>query len=344
MQRMDRDAQGDHIRRRMALTIVVRSGALDISPEITFDAPKIVLGRSPGCDLQLPDPSVSQRHSSILQRGSDYLVIDEGSANGTFFGPVRLSPGAPRVVKHGDLIRLGRIWLELRVVAGLATENPRLCTQEIALGLVAQALDGDEEPSVPKLVVSDGPDADAELSLSLFGHSYIVGRGKASDLRMTDPDCSRRHVELCRRGNQILVRELGSKNGASLDGEPLTAQQETVWKAGDDLVVGANTLRYEDPLASALEELERAADEAISPKDAIEPPSSEAAERLASADGEAPAVAKKPASRAERSPLPAPAVRVSEPRWTPTDYLVAALALTILLTSLLGLFWVTGSP
>ena len=341
---MDRDARADHIRTWMALTIVVRSGALDISPEITFDAPKIVLGRSPGCDLQLPDPSVSQRHSSILQRGSDYLVLDEGSSNGTFFGPVRLSPGAPRVVKHGDLIRLGRIWLELRVVAGLPTENPRLCTQEIALGLVTQALDGDEEPSVPKLVVCDGPDTDAELSLGLFGHSYIVGRSKTSDLRMTDPDCSRRHVELCRRGNHILVRELGSKNGASLNGEPLTAQHETVWKAGDPLVVGANTLRYEDPLAAALEELERAADEAISAKDAIEPPSSEEVAPAASSAGKPPPRSRQSANGPDHSPVAAPAVRVAGPQWTPTDYLVAAFALAILLTSLLGLFWVAGSP
>ena len=68
----------------MALTIVVRSGDSDSPPSITFDAPRIVIGRGESCEVRLPDPSVSHRHASIRQRGSDYLVVDEGSTNGTF--------------------------------------------------------------------------------------------------------------------------------------------------------------------------------------------------------------------------------------------------------------------
>ncbi len=88
----------------MALTVVVRSGDLKSQATITFDAPRIVIGRGEGCEIRLPDPSVSHRHASIRQRGTDYVVIDEGSSNGTFVGPVRLSPQAPRVVRSGDLL------------------------------------------------------------------------------------------------------------------------------------------------------------------------------------------------------------------------------------------------
>ena len=91
----------------MALTVVVRSGDLKSQATITFDAPRIVIGRGDGCEIRLPDPSVSHRHASIRQRGTDYVVVDEGSSNGTFVGPVRLSPHAPRVVRSGDLIRVG---------------------------------------------------------------------------------------------------------------------------------------------------------------------------------------------------------------------------------------------
>ena len=38
-----------------------------------------------------------------------YIVVDEASTNGTFVGPVRLPPHTPRIVRSGDLIRLGRI-------------------------------------------------------------------------------------------------------------------------------------------------------------------------------------------------------------------------------------------
>src|ERR1041384_413060 len=124
----------------MALTVVVRSGHHPIPLKISLDAPRIVIGRGEGCEIRLPDPSVSHRHASIRQRGSDYVVVDEGSSNGTFVGPVRLSPQAPRVVRSGDLIRVGRIWLELTTAQVMPTQNQSLVTKEIALALVASSL------------------------------------------------------------------------------------------------------------------------------------------------------------------------------------------------------------
>src|SRR6187551_3888490 len=119
----------------MALTVVVRSGDHPTPLKISLDAPRIVIGRGDGCEIRLPDPSVSHRHASIRQRGSDYVVVDEGSSNGTFVGPVRLSPQAPRVVRSGDMVRVGRIWLELKIEQAVPTNNPQLTTREIALSL-----------------------------------------------------------------------------------------------------------------------------------------------------------------------------------------------------------------
>jgi pSer/pThr/pTyr-binding forkhead associated (FHA) protein len=139
--------------------LVVRSGDLKSQATITFDAPRIVIGRGEGCEIRLPDPSVSHRHAFIRQRGSDYVVIDEGSSNGTFVGPVRFSPQAPRVVRSGDLIRVGRIWLELRVAQVVPTQNPGLITKEIALALIASSLSAEGEMSAPRLFVTAAPDS-----------------------------------------------------------------------------------------------------------------------------------------------------------------------------------------
>jgi pSer/pThr/pTyr-binding forkhead associated (FHA) protein len=100
---------------RMALSLRLRSGEVDPEPELPFDAARVVIGRAPGCDLQLPDPSVSQRHATIRQRGSDYVVVDEGSENGTFAGKARLPRHAPHKLEHGDLLRFGRVWVEVRL-------------------------------------------------------------------------------------------------------------------------------------------------------------------------------------------------------------------------------------
>jgi pSer/pThr/pTyr-binding forkhead associated (FHA) protein len=56
---------------------------------------------------------VSRHHCKIHQRGSDYLVEDVGSANGTFLGGQRLTPYLPHVLKDGDELQLGRIKLQI---------------------------------------------------------------------------------------------------------------------------------------------------------------------------------------------------------------------------------------
>src|SRR6185436_1425062 len=216
----------------MAVTLVVRSGENRSPPRITLDAPRIVVGRGDGCEVRLPDPSVSHRHASIRQRGAEYIVLDEGSTNGTFVGPVRLAPQAPRVVRSGELVRIGRIWLELTVESVPPTDDAQLATREIALSLVSSALAAQGEAAAAKVIVKTGPDAGQELGLAELGRAYVIGRGQGLDLTLTDVDASRRHVEVGRRGASLWVKDLGSKNGALLAGNPLPRNKETVWPRG----------------------------------------------------------------------------------------------------------------
>jgi pSer/pThr/pTyr-binding forkhead associated (FHA) protein len=283
---------------------------------------------------------VSHRHASIRQRGSDYIVLDEGSTNGTYVGAVRLSPHSPRVLKSGDSIRVGRVWLEARVDHAPATQQPQVATKEIALSLVSSALLAQGDNAALTVVVQSGPDAGASLELREFERRYVAGRGSSVDMMLEDPDASRRHVEFERHGEQLLVRDLGSKNGSSIDGKKLEPNRPTAWKPGEDLRLGGNVLRYEDPIASALEELERAVDEPIPEDESVPPPpvetSSEASPgpALPKAGTSSPIV--EPARERPTRPVP-------RRRRLGTDVLVALLALTVLGLSVLGLFWVFGS-
>ena len=331
----------------MALTVIVRSGDVKSAPKVTFDAPRIVVGRGEGCDVRLPDPSVSHRHASIRQRGSEYIVVDEGSTNGTFVGPVRLSPHSPRVVRGGDMVRIGRIWLELRVEHIVPTAAAYVATKEIALGLVAEALAAQGDPSAVRVFVTEGPDAGRELALAEPGRPYALGRGQGADLVLDDADASRKHVELMRKGSQVLVRDLGSKNGALLGDSRLEAGKDVPWPRGTPLRVGANLLSYDDPVGEALAELERAADERMrddelidapnaspQPAPAADEPDPEASSPLAAelAPRAASPIAKVP----ERAPKKASAERRG---WSLTDVVVALIAITVLVVRLLGLLW-----
>ena len=320
----------------MALTVVVRSGDHPTPLKISLDAPRIVIGRGEGCEIRLPDPSVSHRHASIRQRGSDYVVVDEGSTNGTFVGPVRLSPQAPRMLKSGELVRIGRIWLELTIEPVPATDDTQLATREIALALVSSALAAQGEAAAVKVIVKSGPDAERELLLSEPGRAYVIGRGQGLDLTLTDADASRRHVEVGRRGPHLWVKDLGSKNGALLDKSPLPANKETIWPRGKLVTIGQSELSFDDPVAEALVELEASSDEKMRDADTVDPPTGvpvSSTPGLGSPEGGTAPIARVPRGK------PAPAQ--GERRFRTADLVIALLALAVLGASLVGIIWLS---
>ncbi|HEY3256539.1 MAG TPA: FHA domain-containing protein [Polyangiaceae bacterium] len=323
----------------MALTVVVRSGDLKSQATITFDAPRIVIGRGEGCEIRLPDPSVSHRHASIRQRGTDYVVVDEGSSNGTFVGPVRLSPQAPRVVRSGDLIRVGRIWLELTSAQVLPTQNQGLITKEIALALVASSLAAEGEPSAPRLFVIAGPDIGKELMVAEFERVYSIGRAANADLVLSDDDASRRHVEVMRRGTQLLVRDLGSKNGATLSGVRLEPKRDTPWPPHSVLALGSSQFAFEDPVLAALAEIEAGRDEQMQAGDSIDPPNVETDEPLPKHAPSAQVESSLDAAPLAQVPTRAPKPAKKAQGFRAVDAVVALLALIVLGLSILGLTW-----
>jgi len=335
--------------RFMALTVVVRSGDLKSQATITFDAPRIVIGRGEGCEIRLPDPSVSHRHASIRQRGTDYVVIDEGSSNGTFVGPMRLAPQAPRIVRSGDLIRVGRIWLELSTAQVLPTQNPGLVTKEIALALVASSLSAEGELSAPRLFVTRGPDEGKELALTEFDRSYTIGRLQSAELPLTDPDVSRRHVEVIRRGTQIFVRDLGSKNGATLGGVRLEPNRDTPWPAQAVLAFGSSEFSFEDPVLAALAEIEAGGDEQMRADDSIDPPNVAAVSNGTRAGVSADTHDARRATSADAAPVAempkrAPEASRKTQGFRAVDVIIALVALLVIGLSVLGLTWLFRGP
>ncbi len=325
----------------MALILVVRSGEATEPPQLTFEAPRVLLGRGESCDLRLPDPSVSHRHATIRQRGQEYLLVDEGSTNGTFIGQVRLAPQSPRVVRSGDLIRVGRIWLELRLDAAPSHASSPAQTRELALSLVAEALKGQGEATVARVEITGGADLGRQLALEENEKRYVIGRSAHADLPIYDVDASRRHVEVWRRGAQVLLRELGSKNGCSLGGVPLVTDREMPWSPGSELAIGTDRLALLDPVSDALRELETSGDEHLTPGQSVPPPSGTEPDKVAQQTSvDAPAEgAEEVVAPAE---LTAPPLRLTKRRRLDPDWTIGLFALFVLLASLLGLKLLVG--
>jgi hypothetical protein len=66
-----------------------------------------LIGRAPGCQLQLCDPRVSRRHAELRCHGTVWKVRDLGSLNGTFVDGRRLQPFVCRPVAPGTRLAFG---------------------------------------------------------------------------------------------------------------------------------------------------------------------------------------------------------------------------------------------
>lgn len=122
--------------------VIVHSTMLSPPLFVECSGRKITIGRSPSSQVRLPDPTVSQNHAVLRQRGKDYVITDEHSTNGTALlslerePAVWLSPGSARVVAPGARLLLGQVELELRMDSSAEGS----ASQDLARDLVTAGL------------------------------------------------------------------------------------------------------------------------------------------------------------------------------------------------------------
>ena len=94
-------------------------------------------------------------------------------------------------------------------------------------------------PFSVRLRVATGPDRGKSL---LVGEAPIqIGRSSACDLQIFDREASASHCEVWLDGEELHVRDLGSRNGTRIDGERTT---EAAWPVGVLLRIGATEIAW----------------------------------------------------------------------------------------------------
>ncbi len=71
-----------------------------------------------------------------------------------------------------------------------------------------------------QLVMSQGPQPGQTFTLDQ--HLLTVGRDPSSDIVINDPQVSRQHARIMRRGSLMVIEDLGSTNGTFVNGMRLT--------------------------------------------------------------------------------------------------------------------------
>jgi predicted component of type VI protein secretion system len=73
----------------------------------------MLAGRSPECQIEVPDPNASRQHCKFIFDGKNLLITDNGSSNGTYLNDVRLTQAVK--LQPDDVVRLGETRLRCQI-------------------------------------------------------------------------------------------------------------------------------------------------------------------------------------------------------------------------------------
>jgi len=93
----------DNVERIDVPHLIIETDGLAAGPVTLKD--ELTIGRAEDNDLELLDPKVSRHHARIARQGTQYVVTDLGSANGTLVDGVPLT--GPHTLQHGERITIG---------------------------------------------------------------------------------------------------------------------------------------------------------------------------------------------------------------------------------------------
>ena len=92
----------------MAKLVLLSQGLIGRTHDLKVD--KTTIGRVDDNTFAIGEPSVSSHHCEILRKGSEVVVRDLNSTNGTFINGEKITES---VLKPGQILRLGQIEMRL---------------------------------------------------------------------------------------------------------------------------------------------------------------------------------------------------------------------------------------
>lgn len=189
----------------------IKSG--EISGELT-------IGRSHTCTWPVPkeDTVASSRHACLFLKGRAVWLKDLESTNGTFFQGKKIEK---RKLALGDKIGIG---------------NCTLCAE-------ADKTEGGK--AVSEIMVLTGKTRGQKKPLN--PPSFTIGSDPSSSLVFLDMLVSRKHAEITiKEDNSCWIRDLGSKNGTSVNGLALRDDKERLLKDGDRIAISHLEMEFHD--------------------------------------------------------------------------------------------------
>jgi Protein of unknown function (DUF3662)/FHA domain len=119
--------------------------------------------------------------------------------------------------------------VEVEIYEGSALKSGRFT-------IAAEVRQSEDGGVLAELVLPDG------RRVSVGSEPLVIGRLPECGVVLQDSNVSRRHAELRRNGEVVVVTDLGSTNGTRVNGAPV---REQVLSSGDEVSVGSTRLVFE---------------------------------------------------------------------------------------------------
>ncbi len=150
----------------------------------------------------------------------------------------------PKVTFETDRrLRMGEFGIQARLVKPAASEREEAAQGDLGATMVYSAARptaaAEERPAekheTRALLQTDGK------TFVIDRAQTVIGRSSRCDFVLEDPNVSRRHAELQRRGPDWYVVDLDSTNGVAVNGKPVRSTRLT---PGDEIALGTARLRF----------------------------------------------------------------------------------------------------
>ena len=262
---------------------------------------------------------MSDVHATLRLAEGGYTLVDNDSTNGTRINGTRLAPGRSKRLKDGDVIEVGAYRLAFQASVALTASVTAERTAELARRLFRGSQAG-ARVAGPRLVVVSGPASGASLEVPPPPSRLLVGRGADCQLVLDDTTVAAEHAEVIRDLDGVLIRIAAAGAAIGVNGQPATQRR---LRDGDELVLGATKLLFEEPAEEPIDNLGGEPDRGLPPEPA---PASEPGRATTAA----PDAAQVPAA-------PAPRARPSRSQSFDADVIIYTLAAIVIAASVAAL-------
>lgn len=217
------------------------------------DAPETTIGRDPDNLIELISEGVSRNHAVIIHDSADFFLKDIGSRGGTTLNGSPIQENERYLLRTGDVITIDKYHLHFTRSDEIEQSFNDLTDSEVMeVKLLKKVLGALDKDTLPSLEVMNGANSGQRIFFHEEDDTLSVGRDPENDLPIEEYVVSRHHAKILRKGKEIWVQDLGSKNSTFVNNQQI---ESAPLRDGDRVAFGTIVCIFRNPNDVNLEEV-----------------------------------------------------------------------------------------